>query len=190
MTPLHAKLFFLAAFFASQSNNTLLAAPLTAIGNSDIISVQVLGSSDFCKDQAQCGNALKITFANGRTRLIRKEDWAAAIWGYLISEDHLSLSWFLADTELDRDGRISRVDAFRSGSLVHSFDCGHFGTSVNSYFAEHGKWLVLSCSDYHQEGYGIRLLMDVVSGRQISQIRSNEHGETPRGAPRWAQHEQ
>jgi len=199
MATQRACLFILAALLALNYGNILLAAPQTHPSNAAIASVQVLDDGDFCKAQAsqpapdglpeQCGSALRVSFFNGRSLLIKKESWAAAIWGYEISEDRLSLIWFLMDKQESINGDLLGTRALRVGNQIHSFDCGHVGNELDNYFVERGRWLVLSCGGFHQEGYAARLLFDVASGHKISQINSNEQGETPKGAPHWAQHE-
>jgi hypothetical protein len=197
MATKHAVLFYLASFFVLNSDNVVLAAPRRAANNAAIGSVQVLDVGDFCRDRVsqpagpdgQCGNALKVIFVNGKSLVIQKESWAAAIWGYEISDDHLSLIWFLLDKQEFFNGDVLATRAFRVGHQIHAFDCEHVGNELDHYFAERGRWLVLSCGAFHQLGYAARLLFDVASGHKISQINATEQGETPRGAPHWAQHE-
>lgn len=194
-----AGLFILSALFALNYENILFAAPQTAASDAAVASVQVFDRGNFCKAQVsqpapdrvpeQCGTALRVIFVNGRSLLIQKESWSAAIWGYEISEDHLSLIWFLLDKQKSNNGDVLGARALRVGNQIHSFDCGHVGNELDYYFAERGRWLVLSCGGFHEEGYAARLLFDVASGHQISQINSNEQSGTPKGAPHWAQHD-
>jgi len=187
------RLFLLAVFMASRFGSNLLAAPRTVVNEAAIASVQFVGSGDFCGDQlpTDCGLALKVTFVNGTTRLIQKESWAGAINGYDISADRLSLRWDLVDAEPGPaiHGFITGVDGFRAGHRIHAFECGHIGNYLGSHFAAGGKWIVISCGDYHQVGDGVQLLMDVASGRQIGRVDPNPQGEIPKTAPKWARDE-
>jgi hypothetical protein len=181
--------FMLIALLALGFGSNVLAAPRSANGEA-IASVQLIGSGDFCldRDPSQCGISLQVKFVNGTIRLIQKESWAGAIQGYDISADRLSLRWDLVDAEPGPavNGFITGVDGFRAGNRIHSFECGHIGNYLGSHFAAGGKWIVISCGDYHQEGDGVQLLMDVASGRRIGRVDPNARGEIPKGAPKWA----
>ncbi len=143
-------------------------------------------------DLVQDGNAVRITYRDGRSAVVTKKRKGIydrpvdAFEAPVISADHKSVGWSIseyADASYPVD---ADLDVYRYGKQSPGFDGGS-GMAQSWRFWAGGKQVVVEFAFPHGLPFEHVGLFDVATGKQLGMVDvHNDTGKTPASAPAWA----